>query len=212
MAKISEIIHAMIKNDQQLEYYISNKLLNLTQFSIHIKPLVDTQMKCNVPVSTIVMSLSRIQKRSILKVKRISFQIKQIKLHSNLCTMSFSKSPVVHQKIQQLYNEAIKNNVYFTISESSSEITFITKSDFMLVQTVPKPKFKHLQLAGITIQFDPKYLTTPGIITTILQKLSLASINFVEIASTCTEITIYVNDFDLKLAFNTIHDSFFVAS
>jgi len=209
MSKVSEILKNMIRNDQQLEFFLANQLLNLSRFARFIQPLVSVQMQEEVNLSAIVMALSRLQRKSYLKRERPRFRLKEIRVHTGLCTMSFNKSDEIHMEMQQLYRAAKEANAYFMISESGSEITFISKYEFIETQSISRPKYQHLQLAAISIQFDPKYLETPGIITTILQKLTLQNINFIEIASTCTEITIFVDDTDVKLAFDTLHDSFF---
>ena len=210
MIKVSDILKKMVKNDQQLEFFLSNKLLNLTQFGKFVKPLIDTQMQKNVQLSAIVMALSRLQQKKYLKKARPRFSIRQLKLYTDLCTMSFDKNPRIHQEIQKLYNEAMNANVYFMISESSSEITLISKTEFIETKSIPRPKFKHMELSAISIQFDSKYLSSPGVITSILQKLTLQNINFVEITSTNTEISIFVDRTDVRLAFDTLYDSYYV--
>ena len=208
MLKISDLLHKMVRNDQRLEYFVSNKLLNLSKFAKHIKPNLESQMEKELSVPTIVMALSRLQKKITVTEKQIEFKVRQFKLHSDLCTLTYNKSESTHREVQELYNKSTEQNVYFTISESSTEITFITKKEFLLQQSYSEPQYAHFDLSAISIQFDPKYLTTPGIITTILQRLTLVNVNFIEIASTCTEMTIYINQRDMKLAFDTLHDSF----
>lgn len=208
MLKISDILEKMVKNDQQLEFFISNRLLNLSQFAKYVQPLVETQMQKEVQTSAIVMALSRLQKKTIKRNEKQSFKISKISLHTDLCTMSFNKSPSTHQKIQNLHNTAINESAYFTISESTSEITIIASKEFITNHKTPTPKYEHPNLSAIAVQFDPKYLSIPGVMTTIMQKLTLQNINFIEISSTCTEMTFYIDHDNLRLAFDTLHDSF----
>ncbi len=201
--KLSLIIENIIKKDKQLEFYISNRLLNLSQFAKYIKPLISAKVDKDIPVTTIVMALSRIQKK--FNYVSDNFKISQINLYTELSTLSFDKTPETHQRIQDLFNQAMKTNDYFTISQGTKEITIICERSFIEKQKVPTPKFKHMNLSAISIQFHKEYLYTPGFMTAILHKLTMQNINFIEISSTCTEMTCYIDHSDLKLAFDTLH-------
>lgn len=211
MTRISEILEKMLHNDQQLAFFLSNRLLNLSQFANYIQPMIASQKKEAVSHGAIVMALSRLQKKTIAKQQQNYFKISKISLHTDLCTLSFNKSPSTHLKIQHLHNAAIAGQVYFTISESISEITIISKRDFILNQRLPTPKYKHMQLSAIAVQFDPKYLSIPGVMTSIMRKLTMQNINFIEMASTCTEMTFFIDQADMKLAFDTLQDAFLEA-
>lgn len=201
--KLSIIIENIIKKDKQLEFYISNRLLNLSQFAKYIKPLISAKVDKDIPVTTIVMALSRIQKKS--NFISDNFKIGQINLYTELSTLSFDKTPEVHQRIQELFNKAMLTDDYFTISQGTREITIICKKAFIDKQEIPTPKFKHMNLSAISIQFHKDYLYTPGFMTAMLHKLTMQNINFIEISSTCTEMTCYIDHSDLKLAFDTLH-------
>ena len=210
MARLSVILEKIVNNDPKLAFYMSNKLLNLSQFASHIQPLIESQLQKEVRKSSITMALSRLQKKVIQRFDKPKFKLSRISMHKGLCTMSFNKTPSTHRKIQQIHNLALDENIYFFLSESTFEITFITKKDFLDNKEIPTPKYRHLNLSAIAVQFDPKYLSIPGVMTAIMHKLSLQNINFIEMTSTCTEMIFYVDDADLKLAFDTINDSFFV--
>jgi aspartokinase len=207
---MSEVLEKMLNNDTQLAFYMSNKLLNLSQFAVYVKPLIESQIHKEVQTPSIIMALSRLQKKTIQKFDKPKFKVSGISMHTDLCTMSFNKSPSTHLKIQQLHNSANSENIYFMLSESTFEVTFITKKDFIENKETPIPKYEHLNLSAIAVQFDPKYLSIPGVMTAVMQKLSLQNINFIEMTSTCTEMIFYIDHNDLRLAFDTIHDSFFV--
>lgn len=204
--KLSKIIENIIKKDRQMEFYISNRLINLSQFAKYIKPLISAKVNKDIPVTTIVMALSRIQKKTNFVSEK--FKIGQINLYTELSTFSFNKTPEINQKIQTLFNQAMLNNNYFTISQGTREITIICEKSFLDEQDLPAPKFTHANLSAISIQFHEKYLYTPGFMTAILHKLTMQHINMIELSSTCTELSCYIDHADLKLAFDTLHDCF----
>lgn len=210
MARMSEILEKMVENDAQLAFYMSNKLLNLSQFANYVKPIIETRINKPVETPAIIMALSRLQKKTIKKFDKQKFKVSRVSMHTDLCTLSFNKTPSTHQKIQRLHNLAISENVYFVLSESTFEVTIISKKEFIENQEMPIPKYEHMNLSAIAVQFDPKYLSIPGVMSSVMHKLSLQHINFIEMTSTCTEMIFYIDHSDLKLAFETIQDSFFV--
>lgn len=208
--RMSEVLEKMLENDSQLAFYMSNRLLNLSQFAKYVQPLVETQVGQKVKSSTITMALSRLQQKTIQKFDKQQFRINRLSMVTELCTLSFNKTPSTHQKIQQLHNKAIAENVYFVLSETTFEVTIISKRAFIETSETPIPKFAHMELSAIAVQFDPKYLSIPGVMASVMHKLSLQNVNLIEVASTCTEMIFYVDHSDLKLAFETVQDSFFV--
>ncbi|KAA3626257.1 MAG: hypothetical protein DWQ02_20560 [Bacteroidetes bacterium] len=207
---MSEVLDKMIENDPQLAFYMSNRLLNLSQFAKYVQPLLETQIGQSVKTSTITMALSRLQQKTIRKFDKQQFRINRLSMVTELCTLSFNKTPSTHQKIQQLHNKAMAENVYFVLSETTFEVTIISKRSFIENSETPIPKFAHMELSAIAVQFDPKYLSIPGVMASVMHKLSLQNVNLIEVASTCTEMIFYVDHSDLKLAFETVQDSFFV--
>ncbi len=208
--RMSEVLEKMLENDHHLAYYMSNKLLNLSQFAKYIQPLVETQINQKVKTGSITMALSRLQQKTIRKFDKQQFKINSLSMVTDLCTMSFNKTPLTHLKIQQLHNKAIAENVYFVLSETTFEVTIISKKDFIRQVETPIPKYEHMELSAIAVQFDPKYLSIPGVMASVMHKLSMQHVNLVEVASTCTEMIFYVDHTDLKLAFDTVQDAFFV--
>lgn len=208
--RMSEVLDKMIENDPQLAFYMSNRLLNLSQFAKYVQPLLETQIGQSVKTSTITMALSRLQQKTIRKFDKQQFRINRLSMVTELCTLSFNKTPSTHQKIQQLHNKAMAENVYFVLSETTFEVTIISKRSFIENSETPIPKFAHMELSAIAVQFDPKYLSIPGVMASVMHKLSLQNVNLIEVASTCTEMIFYVDHSDLKLAFETVQDSFFV--
>ena len=70
------------------------------------------------------------------------------------------------------------------------------------------PKFTNHEIASVNVKFDEKYLEVPGMLFLVLQKLTLQNINLIELASTCTEFILYIEEKNVRLAFNTLHQAF----
>jgi len=70
------------------------------------------------------------------------------------------------------------------------------------------PKFKSPNISGVSIKFNEKYSEIPGLLYYIIQQITLQNINIIEISSTFTELIIYVEKKDTRLAFDTIYNRF----
>ncbi len=205
--KLSEAIKKVIGEDQHMGYFISNRLINLSKFASYIRPNLESMTGHFYRDSAIIMALSRYQKK-VDVTYRPKLKISELEITTELATMSFDKDETIHEKIQSLFNKAVEERQYFTISESNHEITIISKQDFLKRSNMPEPKYEHFDLSAITVQFERSFLNQSGVVAAILQRLSFQRINLVEIASTCTELTCYIEKDDMKLAFDTLHSNF----
>ncbi|MBU1992900.1 MAG: hypothetical protein ABH856_01110 [Patescibacteria group bacterium] len=212
MIKISDAIRRIIEKNPILKFGVSYGLFNLTQLAKFIIPQVEARTKKEVRPAAITMSLSRIQ-REMKKTspKPDDIRLEHITVHSNLCTLTYFKSAQIHEQLNQLYDKIQKEKGYMTITESGNEITIIIKTEAhkaarKLIKEEPKNERKNITAIGI--QFPQKYNETPGLLSLIIQQLTLQYINIVEIASTYTELFIYVDQKDTRLAFDTLLRSF----
>lgn len=78
----------------------------------------------------------------------------------------------------------------------------------MLSHMQEKPLFQNHAVASIGISFSEDYIQIPGFIAAVLLQLTVQQINLIEIASTFTELTLYVDQENTKLAFDTLEHLF----
>jgi aspartokinase len=71
-----------------------------------------------------------------------------------------------------------------------------------------EPVHQHTHLAPVGEQFDRRYARIPGLLYTLLQRVTLQNINLIEISSTYTEIVFYVDEHDTRTVFDTLFQSF----
>ena len=60
----------------------------------------------------------------------------------------------------------------------------------------------------MTAKFSKRYLQTPGLLYRILHQVTMQNINLIEVASTATEFSIFINQADVELAFDSIYRAF----
>lgn len=211
MLKISDAIKEIVDKNSLLRFGMSYRLLNLSQTARFIKPLVEARVKKPVQVTALIMNLSRQQQRMKRKAEEDQFKIENIIIRNNLCTMTFFADDAIRDKINKLYAQIRDEKGFMTITQGASEITIIFENSFVdLVNKVvkEKSKYKNNQICSVGIKFNEKYLEVPGLLYLILQQVALQDINIVEINSTGTELMIYVDEKDAKLAFDTIYGKF----
>lgn len=211
MLKIKDSIKEIIENNSFFQFGIYYKLLNLTRVARFIKPHIKAKTKKNVTESAILMCLSRIQNQTKRKIKDSNFKIENLTIHSDLCTMTFYKTKLIHEKINKIYSKMLINGNFMTISEGTNETTIIFENKFLneikkLINE--RAKFLKEKISSLCIKFNSKYLSTPGLLYLILQQIALLNINIVELNSTETEIILYLETKDIKNAFDTIYNKF----
>ncbi len=212
MIKLSDALKEIIEKNPILKFSMYNGLFNLTKFAKFVKPLVEARTKKEVQVTAITMTLSRLQRelaQNAVDIKGI--KLENVAIYSNLQTLTYFKTNVIHEKIMNLHSEVQKRGDYITITEGMSEITLIIKNssrDLIDKSLSENPKNIQTDLNAIGINFAKEYTHYQGLIHMILQQLSLQGIDIVEIASTYTELFIYINKDDSSIAFDTIINSF----
>lgn len=213
MISISDALERIIERNNFLEFGLENRLLNLSQAARLLHPLVEARTKKQVKLSAVVMALSRLQGK-IKKSKLPSsdeFKIDSLTIQTGLSTLTIERSRTLHERLRQFLKEIQKQDGFATITEGMSQTTIIFDSAFR-----PKAKelfperaiFRDSHLAALRIGFSKKYLDTPGFIYSILHQLTLQGINLIEIASTATELLLYMRPEDIRLAFDTLFAKF----
>ncbi|MBI4836025.1 MAG: hypothetical protein HY817_02080 [Candidatus Abawacabacteria bacterium] len=213
MIRISSAVRDIVQKNPVLQFGLTYKVLNLTQAAQYISPFVSVRTKKSVRTSALVMALSRLQKELIAKGPQThDLTIENLAIHSDLCDITYLKSDKVHNSVQHLYQSVQKEKGFITITESTTEITIITDRRFqeMITSSIPEaPTILIENVSAIGVKFHRRYIEFPGMIYFLVQQITLQNINIVEIASTGTELIIFVAQEDTKLAFDTLFNLFY---
>jgi aspartokinase len=205
MIKISKALKEIVEKNPTLKFGLSYRLFNLTQLAKFITPQLKALTKKEVQSSAIVMNLSRLQKQmSKIAPKPETVHIEKISIHTDLHVFTYTKTSETREKLSKLQNT-------LTVTKGNSEITIIIKKNNIkdLKKLIKEnPKNEQSDIVSIGITFTEEYGETPGFVHLVLQQLSLQYINIVEIASTYTELFLYIDKKDAKLAMDTLLHSF----
>ncbi len=159
------------------------------------------------------MCLSRQQK----KIEKImpfltKPQITNLTIHANLFSICFYTHPELFKRINQVYAKIKEKNGYINIIQGIQETSLIVDENFKdlvykKIQAPIKNQCKE-EMASLNIELDEKVYNTPGQFYSLIQAISFQGINIREITSAFKEVIIYVDQKDIKCAFDTIYNSF----
>lgn len=214
MLKLPETLQDLVGNNPFLQFGMHYKLLNLSSLSVFLQPYLEARLKKQVSKSSVLMGLSRLQKRlARFSPNPLDFEIKNITVHSNLSSISYSRSTEILHTLEKAYKVAQKKGAFMTIAQGMNEITILLETGLLpaIQNEIPvKPKLIRKKIASLGVQFDEKYLDIPGLIYVLIQSIELQNINIIEISSTYTEMIFYLDEKDIRLAMDTMYNVFLI--
>lgn len=212
MLKITNAILEIIDSNDFLSFGFSENLLNLTQVAKHIKPFIESRIKKEISLQSIIMNLSRISRRKlVISKKSIKFKIDKLTICSWLSCITYQNIIKVEEKIHEIYYLIKKINWYITIAQWANEVTIIFETKFLGdIKEIIKSKEKNLvgNISAIWISFNKIYANIPWLLKNLIQAVSMQWINITEMSSTYTEFTFYIDSKDTSLCFDTLQNKF----
>ncbi|NDC38264.1 MAG: hypothetical protein EBZ48_09460 [Proteobacteria bacterium] len=213
MRTVARALEEIMSSSAELSFGFSRGLFNLSQLARFIRPMVEARTHKEVQESSLVMALSRRSRAGCAGARVVSqkFKVESVSVLSNLVVMTLQRSDENHRAVDQIYSRLKRKNGFLTISEGSSEITLICQAEHraLVVELLPtRPTMTRDKIAALAVRFHPKFLDVPGLLYKILEQIALQGINVVELASTATELSIYIKEGDIRLGFDTILRAF----
>lgn len=212
MIKISDALLDIFQGNEVLSQGIQENLLNLSEVARKIKPLVEARLKKEIQTSALIMNLSRIARRIETIEKKQTFKLNRLHVYAGLVVFTLDNSLELERQIHKLYTRIKEENGYITVSQGMHETTCILEESlFFEVEKILNIPFKSVipNITAIGITFDETYFETAGLISKVLRALDQQRINIVEMASTFTELTLYIRSEDRTLCFDTLQRKFF---
>jgi len=212
MLSITDALEEIVNSNPALQFGLQRKLLNLAQTAKFIQPYVNVRTKKEVTVSAIHMALSRAFKSKDKKRPIESdFEIRNVSVQSKLFVLTYRKSS---ETLSQLFKQAERitsNGGYWTMTHGLMEVTVIVSAkELPTIEKIitAKPKLSTSDVAAVAVLFSERYLKTPGLLHLILQQFAIQGINIVEVASSATELIVYIKEHDISVAFDTLMKRF----
>lgn len=211
MATVSEAVNNWIHHSPFIEEALEEGLINVSSLARKMQPDISKQLKADVQLGAIVMSIQRRSPGTYRKVRhklnKFFKNLGDITVRSGLSEFTYLNSKTMFSK-QSLMLDSIsktKGRSFCTFSQGVGETTVIISDDLLPEQKKIVKGEKLLNeasgLASITIKLPSENMHIPGIYYFVLQRLAWAGINIVEVISTTCEFTLIMNEKDIDSAF-----------
>lgn len=210
MISISDALDEIIQSYPFIEEGLSKGIINYSAFARIIRPQIEKRLYKEIKTGAIVMALKRIsQNLSQSRPKIDNINLTDLTVRSNLSEYTFLNSDTLAKKTSLLFNKiSHKKDILCALSEGVRETTFIISAEII---SEIKKLFKDeaevsliANLSSITIRLPKEAVYTPGVYYQILKRLAFENINFIEVLSTYTELTIIFETKDVDKAFSVL--------
>lgn len=213
MRSIQKALNEIIAVSPFLQFGLHNRVLNLAQTARFLRPLITAKTKKPVSPAAIHMGLSRLQKsyKSARRTDPIRLQHRNVTLYSGLAVLTYTRSKSVAMRLAALQDRILKEDGYFVVTQGTREITLIIEADNLalcdkIMSSGPARKVPNV--CGIGVHFSERLLNMPGLIYQIVQLVSLQGVSIIELASTATELVLYIDSRDVQIIFDTLIGAF----
>jgi len=202
MLKITDAVHNILLEDEEALYSLSKGFLNLSGYASYIQGSVEKATKKKVRVQTIVVCLSRLQKKfgpshpMIVDVK-----INSINTKAPVTELVYSKSDWSVEKVGTI-TKGIRATAddFLNVAISTSEIGVIC-SDRILSEVKrhfkQKPRIEVGGLAILSVAIDPSEYTQSNVTYSLIRRIAKKHIVLAETLSVYSEIIFAFDQKDL---------------
>ena len=216
MLKVSLATEEIVSTSEFALQGLNNGCLNLSAYAKSIQPLVEAKTKKPVKLGSIIAALSRLAARKMESSTAFTPQLDAYNLvsRSGLAEIVYPKNAENQKLIGKLYGNArFTDSQFFVVTVGLGEISIITTeelaSEIKSLFGVQKPKLFKTGLASLSMQTGDKVIETPNQFYSVIKQFALPQINIIEFVTTYTELSVILDQKDLKQAFNLLHDAFF---
>lgn len=200
MYSISEAVSEIISEDVQASEALAKGYLNFSAYARLIKPEIESRTYKSVKLATIVVALSRLDKAKFELIPDVA--VESISLHMNLSDITVEKTKQTLELLRMFMERegaGLEKN-FFTSTRSQTELTIVADSE-LVAKLARQFNRKQIPLfvenvAGVTVKFDAHFLEVPNFIFALVNRLAAGKINLVELVSTATEVTFFVDNKD----------------
>jgi hypothetical protein len=222
MFTIAQVVEEILMKKPFLEEGLSRGLINLSALARELQPQIEKRLyertlllrNKDIQIGAIVMALKRIEAKSANKsesnqLQEVVSNLGDMTVRSNIVEYTFENSSTLAEKQTRLMHQAsLLPNSFLTVTDGVFETTFFASANLKssIEEQMAGEKIKNQadNLSSITIIIPASATDIPGVYYAILKKLAWNGINFVEVVSSFTELTIFMRSEDIDHAFSTL--------
>ena len=206
--KLSKFVFELISSTPFLEFYLENKILNQSALSKKIHQYVSNQ-GIETNESSVLMALKRFTPPFKHKLKHVSYHIsdaQQITVNSNLNLYRVEKNNSlidIKEKLLKIDSE----KYYLKIYETENSVSLVLSSTFDHDDILPddlKIIETKSDLSSVNLKFNSDDIRIPGLYYILFKQFAWNNINIYEITSSGREITLLIDNKDVKNVFKII--------
>ena len=212
MITVPEIAEEIIRKSPFLEEALSSGIINLSSLARIIQPQIQEKLYKEIKLGAIVMALKRISSKlskSEVSLKQLLEKINDLTVRSNIVYYTFeNSSSIISQQQELLRVLAEEKGAFLTFTDGVFETAIFASSSLEgkidEIFKGEKLRFKKSGLSSITIILPLDAVEVPGVYYSILKILAWEGINFVEVVSSYTELTIFMDNSNVNRAFSAL--------
>jgi hypothetical protein len=205
MIKIHDVVKSIVDKDVEIKNMMSRGFLNLSQYARHIQERVEEGSKKEVSVQSIVVSLSRLEKKIKAYDYMPEIKISQLSFKKPITEIVYENKEEVLSGLSRI-NKMTKKDDFLSFSTSSKDISIIFSSDLedKLRSLLGSPRVKKTGLAAVSIRFDEELVSRPAVGFSLLQKIASKRIVLEEVVSTLNEFTLVFDSEKISLVMEAL--------
>ncbi|MES2953482.1 MAG: hypothetical protein V4674_02890 [Patescibacteria group bacterium] len=210
MITVSQAVLDILEKSPFLADVLAEGVGNSAKIARKIQKQVEERLYEEVSLASVSMAIHRLSPR----FKKSSYgsrflkQLGDITVRSHLVEFIFSSTPRTPELHKKVLEAARSDRDFLNISHGHhASVVVVSKERASDIAKILKkePGFRTMSdLASITMRLPVASLDVPGVYYPILKALAWEGINFVEIISVDTELTILFEEKDVEPAFSVL--------
>ncbi len=213
MITVPEVVETIIRRSPFLEEGLSKEIINLSSLAREIQPEIQEKLLKDIKIGAIVMALKRLSKqirtKNSGKLSEILKNISDITVRSNILEFAFDNSSTLLESQRKLLDQiSSEKNTFFTTSsgvyETSLFVSQNLESEVKKIFKEERSRYEMRNLSAITLILPKEAVFVPGVYYSVLKTLAWEGINFVEVVSSYTELTIILQNSNVDRAFSIL--------
>lgn len=213
MVTVPEVVEQIVKKSPFLEEGLSRGIINLSSLARKVQPEIQEKLLKDIKIGAIIMALKRLTKqikhKNTGKLSEVLKNISDITVRSNILEFAFDNSSTLLEKQRKLLDHiSFEKNTFFTTSSGVYETSlFVSQNLEAQVKKIYKDerlRYEMRDLSAITLILPKETVFVPGVYYSVLKVLAWEGINFVEVVSSYTELTIILQNSNVDRAFSVL--------
>ena len=210
MVTISHLVEKIVNERPLLFQALEQDIISFGNLAAQLEKEISEELNKEIKRSAIVMALRRYSDKIQSKSKTAKFDFhSEITLKTNLCDLAIRKSPTLFPKLQKANKVAdYGKGDTLNIIHGNHEVSIVTNRKHLkdIKSELKGEKIIKIEenLVALSLNFSEKFLYTPGVISTVIRKLTWEDINIYELISTFTELTFIISQKDATKAYNAL--------